>query len=148
MHTKLNKYMEQVEKSDVLVNLGLEYKDWAQCPYFMVSAQWGTGMVDFLTTVAEEYRLPVLLVAHPSIVRRIGNIVLNERIRPIEVASVFDYIKLQIDARCVISDSETVVKETAELGIPTILFSSDKDNGEMMTSLKMVLALRRDNGTN
>ena len=74
-------------------------------------------MITSLNDVAEKYKLPVIVSTHPRTQNRIDKINMDFEINPlvkfIKPVGFFDYIKLQQNAFCVISDSGTISEESS-----------------------------------
>ena len=125
MFEVLHHYLPKIEKSNVLARLGLEPDG-----YYVVSAhreenvddprQFGR-LVDMLTHLAG-LGLRVVVSTHPRTRKRLD----AERAAlpgPIELAKPFgfsDYVKLQINARAVLSDSGTITEESSILNFPAL----------------------------
>jgi UDP-N-acetylglucosamine 2-epimerase (non-hydrolysing) len=139
MREVLDHYMPKIQKSDVLQRMGLE-----SGKFFIVSAhreenvdapQNILDMVETLNALAEEYDLPVIVSTHPRTKARldafkVGN--LNPRIQFLKPFGFCDYIKLQIEALCVISDSGTITEEGSLLNLPAITIRNAHERPEGM----------------
>ncbi len=125
MNEVLTAQRAAIEASDVLERLGLE-----ENAYFLVSAHREenvddpkrlSALLDCLEAVVKEYRLPVLVSTHPRTKKR-----LEQTARTLDGVDFHkplgfhDYNRLQIGARCVLSDSGTVAEEATVLGFPAI----------------------------
>lgn len=123
----LGHYRPRIDASDVLDRLDLE-KD----RYFLVSAHREENvdqpsrlgrLLECLNAVAEQYRLPLIVSTHPRTRKRLHDLadstVANE-IRWMEPFGFHDYINLQLQSRCVLSDSGTISEEAAILGFPAL----------------------------
>ena len=146
MREVLDHYMPKIQKSDVLQRMGLE-----SGKFFIVSAhreenvdapQNILDMVETLNALAEEYDLPVIVSTHPRTKTRldafeVGN--LNPRIQFLKPFGFCDYIKLQIEALCVISDSGTITEEGSLLNVPaiTIRYAHERPEGMDVGTLIM-----------
>ncbi len=67
--------------------------------------------------------VPVILSTHPRTRRRIeeGRVTLSSAgLRLVRPLGYFDYLRLQLDARCTVSDSGSVSEEAAILGFPAV----------------------------
>jgi UDP-N-acetylglucosamine 2-epimerase (non-hydrolysing) len=76
-----------------------------------------------LTAVAEEYSAPVVCSIHPRTMNRMaafGLKVDDRRVRLLQPFGFFDFVALQRQAKCVISDSGTVQEESCILGVPNV----------------------------
>src|SRR5699024_2810262 len=75
-----------------------------------------------LKAVAEDQNLPFLVSTHPRTRKRIQEFGLDtgSNIRLHDPLGFHDYNKLQLAARCVISDSGTISEESSMLGFPAV----------------------------
>jgi len=138
MHEVLSHYKSSINSSDILTRLELE-----RGKFFVVSAHREENvdsplnlqdLLDSLNSIAEEYSFPILVSTHPRTRKRIDT--LNyKRIHSLvnfnKPLGFFDYIKLQMEAKCVISDSGTITEESSLLNIPavTIRYAHERPEG-------------------
>ena len=126
MFEVLTHYLPKIEASDVLVRLGL-----APQQYFLVSAhreenidapQTFAKLVDVLNAVAEEHALPLIVSTHPRTQKRIDavGVRFHPNVRLLKPLGFLDYVKLQMQARAVLSDSGTISEESSILNFPAL----------------------------
>jgi UDP-N-acetylglucosamine 2-epimerase (non-hydrolysing) len=126
MFEVLNHYRSRIDESDVLERLGL-----AQGEYFVVSAhreeniestQAFTKLVGILNAVAEDHNLPVIVSTHPRTQKRIDATCsrFHPQVRLMKPLGFHDYVKLQLAARAVLSDSGTINEESSILNFPAL----------------------------
>ena len=142
----INANREKIEKSNVLENLKLQPKE-----YFLVSAHRQEN-VDFsdrldslltsLVAVAEKYKIPVLISTHPRTKKKLqGHKALsNPMLTFHEPFGFLDYIKLQLNARMVLSDSGTISEESAILGFPAITIRDSMERPEALEAGSIVMS--------
>lgn len=123
----INHYNQQIESSSVLGGLGLERKG-----YFLVTMHRAENVdvkerIENLTrafaTLQQQYNLPFIISTHPRTRARMeqfGLTATNPAIRFLDPFGFFDFIKLERNALCVLSDSGTVQEECAIFGVPTV----------------------------
>ncbi|WP_020181533.1 non-hydrolyzing UDP-N-acetylglucosamine 2-epimerase [Methylotenera sp. 1P/1] len=139
MREVLDYYMPKISESDVLSKMGLQSKQ-----FFIVSthreenvdsAQNLTDLVDTLNAVAEAYQVPIIVSTHPRTKKRLDDLQI-EKLHPlIQFMKPFgfcDYIKLQMEALCVISDSGTITEEASLLNLPAITVRNAHERPEGM----------------
>lgn len=139
MREVLDYYMPKISESDVLSKMGLQPKQ-----FFIVSThreenvdsvQNLTDLVDTLNAVAEAYQMPVIVSTHPRTKKRLDDLQI-EKLHPlIQFMKPFgfsDYIKLQMEALCVISDSGTITEEASLLNLPAITIRNAHERPEGM----------------
>ena len=81
------------------------------------------GLVDALGQVGRDHDLPVLVSTHPRTRARLGQPERSSEpdgVRFLEPFGFFDFIRLELSARCVMSDSGTVQEECALFGVPNV----------------------------
>lgn len=126
MFEVLTHYAEGIEQSDVIERLNLKSGQ-----YFVVSAHREENidsdknllnLVDALNKVAETYQLPVIISTHPRTQKRIDakGVVFNSHVQLLKPLGFKDYVKLQKEARAVLSDSGTITEESSILNFPAI----------------------------
>lgn len=126
MREVIEHYRPGIAKSEVLSRLGL-----AQHRYFVVSSHREENvdspenlekLFGILNALAETYQEPVIVSTHPRTRKRLE--VLNLEAHPLvqflKPFGFLDYIKLQTEARCVLSDSGTITEESSILNFPAL----------------------------
>ncbi|CAM8410932.1 WecB UDP-N-acetylglucosamine 2-epimerase [Candidatus Methylopumilus universalis] len=93
-------------------------------------------MVDSLNGLADVYGYPIVVSTHPRTRRRLEQLGLMERSNPLinwhEPFGLIDFIRLQIDSKCVISDSGTIHEDSAILGFPAIAIRKSTEKQESL----------------
>ncbi len=146
MFEVLTHYRPQIDASDVLQRLALEEGN-----YFVVSAHREENiespntfakLVDVLNAVAEDHDLPVIVSTHPRTQKRIDatNSRFHPMVRLMKPLGFHDYVKLQMSARAVLSDSGTINEESSILNFPALNLREAHERPEGMeeTAVMMV----------
>jgi UDP-N-acetylglucosamine 2-epimerase (non-hydrolysing) len=143
----LEHYMPQIEKSEVVERMGLVDKR-----FFVVSAHREENvdtpenlrnLVDTLNAVAETYKMPVIVSTHPRTRKRLDlleDATFDPLINFSKAFGFFDYIKLQMGAACVLSDSGTITEEASLLNLPAITIRDAHERPEGMDVGTLVMS--------
>ncbi len=142
----LDHYGPQIDASTVRTKLGLE-----SGKYFVVSVHREENVdnpenlraiVGILNGIAERYRLPVVLSTHPRTRKRLdalADVRLHALVRDLKPFGFFDYVKLQKDAYCTLSDSGTIGEESAILGFPAVTLRKAIERPEALDAGTLVI---------
>lgn len=126
MREVIEHYMTGIEASDVLARLGL-----TQQHYFLVSSHREENvdspenlrnLFAILNALAERYQEPVIVSTHPRTRKRMDALGLTAHplVQFLKPFGFLDYVKLQTQARAVLSDSGTITEESSILNFPAL----------------------------
>lgn len=139
MREVLDYYMPKITRSDVLTTMRLTSKQFfivsAHREENVDSAQNLTDLLETLNAVAETYDLPVIVSTHPRTQKRLdalGEQNIHPLVQFMKPFGFCDYIKLQMEALCVISDSGTITEEASMLNLPAITIRNAHERPEGM----------------
>jgi UDP-N-acetylglucosamine 2-epimerase (non-hydrolysing) len=148
----LNFYANKIKKSDVITRLNLQPNK-----FFIVSAHREenvdspenlTDMIEALNGISEQYNCPVIVSTHPRTKQRLDALKssqLNSNIKFLKPFGFCDYIKLQQEALCVISDSGTITEEASLLNLPAITIRNAHERPEGMDAGTLIMSgLKKD----
>jgi len=147
MQEVLSHYMPGIEKSDVLDRLDLKPRN-----YFLLSAhreenvdspQNLTDLLDTLSALVKQYGLPIIISTHPRTrqrLERLGVDGLDSRIRFLKPFGFFDYVKLQMESFCVLSDSGTITEEASLLNLPAVTVRNAHERPEGMDEGVLIMS--------
>ena len=141
----LMKYADKIEASDVLTRLGLKEKE-----FIVVSAHREENidlknhfeiLAESLNAVAEKYKMPLIFSTHPRTQKRIkeNNIKFHPLISNVAPLGFLDYVKLQMKAFIVLSDSGTISEESAMLRFPAISMRTSTERPEAVDAGTIIL---------
>lgn len=146
MREVLDHYLPKIHGSTVLQRMGLQ-----QGKYFIVSAhreenvdtpQNLLDLVETLNALAAKHQVPVIVSTHPRTQKRLDELELGEMHPLIQFMKPFgfcDYVKLQMEALCVVSDSGTITEESSLLNLPAITIRSVHERPEGMDEGTLIM---------
>ena len=145
MFEVLSHYRPKIDASDVLSRLGL-----APQRYFVVSAHREENidapptfakLVDVLNTIAQAHDLPVIVSTHPRTQKRIDalGVAFHPNVRLLKPLGFLDYVKLQISALAVLSDSGTINEESSILNCPALNLREAHERPEGMEEAAVMM---------
>ncbi|HPF31073.1 MAG TPA: UDP-N-acetylglucosamine 2-epimerase (non-hydrolyzing) [Candidatus Saccharibacteria bacterium] len=145
MKEVLEKNKEAINKSDVIDKLGLKEKE-----YFLLSTHREENLdneknfndlIDSINAICEAYKYPVIFSVHPRTQKVIDNkgIKMHELVKMMKPLGFADYVKLQTEAFCVISDSGTITEESSLLGFPAITVRQAHERPEGMDEGTLIM---------
>ena len=121
----LDHYGSQVAAADPFSALGVE-----PGKYFLVTAHRAenvddparlASLVEALNVTVEKYDMPVVASLHPRTADRMQQFgVAAGKVRFVPPLGLFDFVRLEKEAFCVLSDSGTVQEECCIFGVPTV----------------------------
>jgi UDP-N-acetylglucosamine 2-epimerase len=139
MREVLDYYQPKIQKSNVLQRM-----DLVANKFFIVSAhreenvdtpQNLMDMVEMLNELAKVYNYPIIVSTHPrtrKCLDALGLSTLSPLIQLLKPFGFCDYIKLQMEALCVLSDSGTITEEASLLNLPAITIRNAHERPEGM----------------
>jgi UDP-N-acetylglucosamine 2-epimerase (non-hydrolysing) len=103
-----------------------------------------TALVETLEAVAARHGLPVVVSTHPRTRNSLERLApaAGEQVRFLEPFGFHDYVRLQQDACCTLSDSGTISEESAILGFPAVTLRNAMERPEAMDTGNMILTGR------
>lgn len=145
MFEVLESRKEDIEKSNVLEELKLEKNN-----YFVISAHREENinseenfldLIESLNTIAEKHKMPLIVSTHPRTRKMIEEkgIKFNSLIRTMKPLGFNDYIKLQKNAKTVLSDSGTISEESSILGFKALNIRQAHERPEAMEEASVMM---------
>ena len=141
-------YKEKIDNCDVLERIQVK-----KGKYFIVSIHREENvdypenlkkLVDSLNALAEKYNYPVIVSTHPRTQKRLDDIKndldLNPLVKYMKPMGFFDYIALQKNSCCVISDSGTLTEESSILNFPGIMIRMAHERPEGMDEGTVIMS--------
>ena len=147
MREILEHHMEDIRASDILDRLELKPKN-----FFIVSAHREENvdseenfrnLLDSLNAIAKHYDMPVIVATHPRTMKRLKELDrsdLDSRVQFLKPMGFFDYNKMQLEAKCCISDSGTITEESSILNVPAITIRQAHERPEGMDEGTLIMS--------
>jgi UDP-N-acetylglucosamine 2-epimerase (non-hydrolysing) len=152
MEEVLDHYMPGIQASNVLEREALQ-----EGRFFIVSAHREENvdtpdnlrdLLDTLRALVDTYAFPIIVSTHPRTRKRLealGEALDHPLIRFAKPFGLLDYIKLQMSAFCVLSDSGTITEEASLLNLPAVTLRNAHERPEGMDEGTLVMCgLKRE----
>jgi UDP-N-acetylglucosamine 2-epimerase len=138
-------YRNKISNSKVLIHLNLQKNK-----YFVVSAHREEnidiqknfiGLMESLNNVANKYKCPIIFSTHPRTKKRIEElkVTFDPLIKLVSPLGFFDYVFLQQNALCVLSDSGTISEESAMMNFSAVSIRTSTERPEAIDFGSIVL---------
>ncbi len=143
----LNYYHDGIEKSSILNDLGIEKNK-----YFLLSTHREENvdsetnfreLLIALEQISNTYKMPILISTHPRTRKKLENLGYkyhNTLLHFLKPFGYFEYIKLQKNAYCVISDSGTLTEESSILKFAAVMIRQTHERPEGMDEGTVVMS--------
>lgn len=146
MYEVLQQHMDKIKSSAILENLNLERKK-----YFIVSVHREENVdnpgnlkkiIDSLNLIAKEFNLPVIVSTHPRTRKRLesNDLTIDSKVQFLKPFGFSDYINLQMNALCTLSDSGTISEESAMLSFPAVSLRESMERPEAQDTGTIILS--------
>ena len=145
MFEVLNHYLPKIEASNVLEKLQL-----VEGEFFVVSSHREEninseknfrGLIESLNTIAEEYKMPIIVSTHPRTRNMIEKMKLevNEKVQFLKPLGFHDYNALQMRSFAVLSDSGTISEESSILNFRALNIRQAHERPEAMEEASVMM---------
>ena len=145
MKEVINAHIDRIEESDVLKRLNLSAGG-----YFLLSAHREENidiednfmeLMNSVNVIAKKYNMPVIYSTHPRSAKFIEkrDFKFDPLVSNMKPFGFLDYVKLQKNAYCVLSDSGTLSEESAMLDFPAVLIRTSTERPEVLDKGSIVI---------
>ena len=145
MYEVISNKLEDIKASSIVDDLFLE-----KGKYFVLSAhreenigndRTFNALVETLNAIAEIYKMPIIVSTHPRTRNKIEEkeITFNPLIKLMKPMGFNDYVKLQMDAKAVLSDSGTISEESSILRFPALNIREAHERPEAMEEASVMM---------
>ena len=146
MSEVLSHYMPRIKQSDILPRLQVREGE-----YFLVSAHREENidsdenfndLIATLRVLATTHKRPVIVSTHPRTRKRVETLnltALDEQVRFLKPLGFLDYVNLEMNAICVISDSGTITEESSILSFPAVTIRQAHERPEGMDEGTLIM---------
>lgn len=126
MKEVLEYHQIQIDQSTILTKMGL-----SKAGYFVVSSHREENvdsqknllnLIETLNLLAEDFKKPIIFSTHPRTRNKLEtlSLAINPLIQFCKPFGFLDYVKLQCEAICTLSDSGTITEESSVMNFPAL----------------------------
>jgi UDP-N-acetylglucosamine 2-epimerase (non-hydrolysing) len=148
MKEVLEYYGAKIDRSNIISQIGLKSRN-----YFVVSIHREENLdleenfgklPSMLNALADKYAIPIIFSTHPRTMKKLEELsygALSPLVRIHKPFGFFDYIMLQKEAFCVLSDSGTITEEASLLGISAVTLRLAHERPEGMDEGTLIMSV-------
>tara|TARA_Y200000002_G_C22687651_1_gene666638 strand:- start:6374 stop:7504 length:1131 start_codon:yes stop_codon:yes gene_type:complete len=145
MNEVLTFYRDRIDNSNALEEHGLEKNN-----FFLLSCHREENIeseanfkkfIKILNGLSTSYNKDVILSTHPRTLKKIkqSKVSLHNKVRLLKPLSFSDYNNLQINSKCVLSDSGTISEESSILNFPALNIREAHERPEAMEEGSVIM---------
>ena len=141
----LNRHQSGIQNSVALKTLNLKNRQYFVASFHREENVDDKGhlqqIIESLNEIAMKFNFPIVLSTHPRTKKRLLDldVKLHPLIQEMKPFGFFDYVRLQQDSYCTISDSGTITEEAAIVGFPAITARNTHERPEGMDTGVLVM---------
>ena len=143
----INKFYKDIDKSKIHKLLNLQEKK-----YFLITLHRQENVDDVdklrlicssLNDISKKFKFKIVWPIHPRTIKNIKKfkIKLNKNIIATKPLDFFNFIKLEMNAFCVLTDSGTVQEECAILKVPNVVLRDKTERPETIESGSTIISM-------
>lgn len=143
----LNKFTKKINDSKILKKLKIKKKN-----YFLLTLHRQENVdnkerlkfiMKSLDIISKKFKLPIIWPAHPRTIKnlKLFKLKVSEKVKVINPSDFFNFIKLETNAFCVLTDSGTVQEECSILKIPNIILRDKTERPETIESGSSIISM-------
>ncbi len=143
----LNANMAKIKSSNILEKEGLKVNEYILISIHreenVDSEKNFSDFLDSIDEISKLYNLPIIISTHPRTRKKLEEIEYNKSNKLIRFSKPYgfhEYIKLQMNAFCVISDSGTITEESSILNLPAITIRQAHERPEGMDEGTLIMS--------
>ncbi len=142
----LMKNKEGIENSKILDTLNLEkYKYLVMTLHREENVDIKANFdkeIEIIRAVSKQYDMPIIFSCHPRTKKRLdeSGVSLPENVKTMKPLGLFDFVKLQMNAFCVITDSGTISEESSMLNFPGVNVRETHERLEAMDEGSVIMS--------
>ena len=147
MKEVISYYMNKINDSKIVNVLKLKSNN-----YFLISAHREENvdnkvnfldLLNSLNQLALKYKIPLVVSTHPRTQKKLDQLTdfkIEKNIQFLKPLGFTDYVNLQMNSKCVISDSGTITEESSILGFPAITIRQAHERPEGMDEGTLIMS--------
>ena len=132
----INHFIDKIKSSKILSNLKLKEKN-----FFLFSFHREENIdemdnffkiIEIINSLNKKFKIPIIVSTHPRTRKKIKEMSLKFKnsVRLLKPLGYFDYVKLQMSSRVVLSDSGSIIEESNILDFPAICLRESNERQE------------------
>jgi len=147
MKEVLSANMERIQSNNILQKEGLISKEFIMMSVHreenVDSPKNFADLLESIDELAEEYKMPIVISTHPRTKKKLEETGYQQKSGLVRFSKPYgfhEYINLQMNAFCVISDSGTITEESSILNLPAVTIRQAHERPEGMDEATVIMS--------